>query len=192
MGALTNMELLRLLPWRQGPTMYDGLPDRRLMLRIWLLVMFLEDLPQFTIQVAVLLMGGSDGLLAPLSIAFSVSAIVWRGLRKVIYLVPSNTSVAMVSRADTAQQPTDADADTCSATDASAQSRSAGRFALRRQKTLSGRSETEEAVSVSVSETEEAIQYDAKVPSQLPSEPPLGEREMEAAASRDGDNAVFV
>ena len=29
--ALTNMELLRLLPWRQGPTMYDGLPDRRLM-----------------------------------------------------------------------------------------------------------------------------------------------------------------
>jgi len=24
-------------------------------------------------------MGGSDGLLAPLSIAFSVSAIVWRG-----------------------------------------------------------------------------------------------------------------
>ena len=32
--ALTNMELLRLLPWRQGPTMYDGLPDRRLMLHL--------------------------------------------------------------------------------------------------------------------------------------------------------------
>ena len=28
-------------------------------------------------------MGGSNGLLAPLSIAFSVSAVVWRGLRKV-------------------------------------------------------------------------------------------------------------
>ena len=160
-------------------------------------------------------MGGSNGLLAPLSIAFSVSAIVWRGLRKVIYLVPSNTSVAMVSRADTAQQPTGADADTCSATDASAKSDtappayvdqhvpadppvttrqglSAGRFALRRQKAPAGLSETEEDVSVSVSETEEAMQEDAKVPSQLPSEPPLGEREMEAAASRDGDNAVFV
>ena len=197
--ALTNMELLRLLPWRQGPTMYDGLPDRRLMLRIWLLVMFLEDLPQLTIQVAVLFMGGSNGLLAPLSIAFSVSAIVWRGLRKVIYLVPSNTSVAMVSRADTAQQPTGADADACSATDASAKSDtappayvdqhvpadppvttrqglSAGRFALRRQKAPAGHSETEEATTE---------------PSQ-PSEPPLGEREMEAAASRDGDNAVFV
>merc|ERR1712166_706083 len=110
MGALTNMELLRLLPWRQGPTMYDGLPDRRLMLKIWLLVMFLEDLPQFTIQVAVLLMGGSDGLLAPLSIAFSVSAIVWRSLRKVIYLLPSNLSVAIVSGPDTPQQPA------CSAT----------------------------------------------------------------------------
>ena len=197
--ALTNMELLRLLPWRQGPTMYDGLPDRRLMLRIWLLVMFLEDLPQLTIQVAVLFMGGSNGLLAPLSIAFSVSAIVWRGLRKVIYLVPSNTSVAMVSRADTAQQPTGADADACSATDASAKSDtappayvdqhvpadppvttrqglSAGRFALRRQKAPAGCSDVEEATPE---------------PSQ-PSEPPLGEREMEAAASRDGDNAVFV
>ena len=77
--ALTNMELLRLLPWRQGPTMYDGLPDKRLMLRIWLLVMCLEDLPQFTIQVAVLAMVGTGGVLGPLSIAFSVSAIVWRG-----------------------------------------------------------------------------------------------------------------
>ena len=50
--ALTNMELLRLLPWRQGPTMYDGLPDRRLMLRVWLQVMLLEDVPQFIIQVS--------------------------------------------------------------------------------------------------------------------------------------------
>ena len=50
--ALTNMELLRLLPWRKDPTMYDGLPDRRLMLRVWLQVMLLEDVPQFTIQVS--------------------------------------------------------------------------------------------------------------------------------------------
>ena len=50
--ALTNMELLRLLPWREGPTLYDGLPDKRLMLRVWLQVMLLEDVPQFTIQVS--------------------------------------------------------------------------------------------------------------------------------------------
>ena len=50
--ALTNMELLRLLPWRKGPTLYDGLPDKRLMLRVWLQVMLLEDVPQFTIQVS--------------------------------------------------------------------------------------------------------------------------------------------
>ena len=32
--------------------MYDGLPDRRLMLRVWLQAMLLEDVPQFTIQVS--------------------------------------------------------------------------------------------------------------------------------------------
>ena len=105
--ALTNMELLRLLPWRQGPTMYDGLPDKRLMLRIWLLVMCLEDVPQLAIQVAVLTIADTGGVLAPLSIAFSVSAIVWRSLRKVIYLVPPNARISevIVSGADTAPQP---------------------------------------------------------------------------------------
>ena len=101
------MELLRLLPWRQGPTMYDGLPDKRLMLRIWLLVLCLEDVPQLAIQVAVLTIADTGGVLAPLSIAFSVSAIVWRGLRKVIYLVPSNAHISevVVSGAGSASQP---------------------------------------------------------------------------------------
>ena len=119
--ALTNMELLRLLPWLQGNTMYDGLPDKRLMLRIWLLVMCLEDVPQLAIQVAVLTMVDTGGgVLAPLSIAFSVSAIVWRGMRKVIYLVPSNARSleVIVSGADTDQQP----ANTPSATGASVES----------------------------------------------------------------------
>ena len=47
--ALTNMELMRLLPWRKAPTMYDGLPDKRLMLRVWVLVVCLEDVPQLAI-----------------------------------------------------------------------------------------------------------------------------------------------
>ena len=118
--ALTNMELLRLLPWREGPTMYDGLPDKRLMLRIWLLVMCLEDVPQLAIQVAVLTIADTGGVLAPLSIAFSLSAIVWRGLRKVIYLVPPpNARISqVVVRAGTAPQP----ANTLSATGASMES----------------------------------------------------------------------
>ena len=88
--------------------MYDGLPDKRLMLKIWILVMCLEDVPQLAIQVAVLTKVGTGGVLAPLSIAFSVSAIVWRGLRKVIYLVPPNARISevIVSWTDTAQQPT--------------------------------------------------------------------------------------
>jgi len=119
--ALTNMELLRLLPWRQGPTMYDGLPDKRLMLRIWLLVMCLEDLPQLAIQVTVLAISDTGGMLAPLSIAFSLSAIVWRGLRKMIYLMPppnACTSEVTVSGADTVPQP----ANTPSAAGASVES----------------------------------------------------------------------
>ena len=108
--ALTNMELLRLLPWRQGPTMYDGLPDKRLMLRIWLLVTCLEDVPQLAIQVTVLAIADTGGVLAPLSIAFSICAIVWRGLRKMIYLMPlpnGRISEATVSGRDTAPQPPD-------------------------------------------------------------------------------------
>ena len=106
--ALTNMELLRLLPWRQGSTMYDGLPDKRLMLRIWLLVMCLEDVPQLAIQVAVLTIADTGGGLAPLSIAFSVTSIVWRSLRKMIYVMSPNERISevIVSGADTGQQPT--------------------------------------------------------------------------------------
>ena len=102
--------------------MYDGLPDKRLMLRIWLLVMCLEDVPQLAIQVAVLTtVDTGGGVLAPLSIAFSVSAIVWRGMRKVIYLVPSNALISEVTvsgGAGTAPQP----ANTPSATGASVES----------------------------------------------------------------------
>jgi hypothetical protein len=90
--ALTNMELLRVMPWRANNTMHDGLPDKRLMLRIWLAVTLLEDLPQLAIQVTVLMVAGTDSLLGPLSIAFSVTAIVWRSLRKAIYLAPSSQS----------------------------------------------------------------------------------------------------
>ena len=108
--ALSNMELLRVLPWRTGMALHDGLPDRRLMLRVWLAVTLLEDVPQLTIQVVILVMGGSDGsLLAPLSICFSVSAIMWRGLRKAIYVMPSNLAPIVVripSRNALRQPPT--------------------------------------------------------------------------------------
>jgi len=101
--ALTNMELLRLLPWEKNE--YDGLPDKDLMLQIWLLVTFLEDVPQLTIQVAVLTMVDTGGVLAPLSIAFSISAIVWRGLYKIIHVVPSKSEITVSGRAGAAQQP---------------------------------------------------------------------------------------
>jgi hypothetical protein len=96
--ALTNMELLRILPWREGAELFDGLPDKRLMLRIWLAVTFLEDVPQLAIQTTVLAISGTSGVLGPLSIGFSVTAMVWRGLRKAIFYVPSSISRAFDAR----------------------------------------------------------------------------------------------
>ena len=100
--ALSNMELLRVLPWRKGMALHDGLPDRRLMLRVWLAVTLLEDMPQLTIQIVILVMGGSRSLLGPLSICFSVSAIMWRGLRKAIYVMPSNLAPIVTSTSTSA------------------------------------------------------------------------------------------
>jgi len=89
--ALTNMEVLRVLPWRDGTANYDGLPDQGLMVRVWLTVMFLEDVPQFCLQL-MLTLSSNTGLLAPLSLTFTMTAVIWRALRKAIYLVPVTTS----------------------------------------------------------------------------------------------------
>ena len=78
--SLTNMEVLRALPWQKGTAMYDGLPDQKLMVKVWLIVMFLEDLPQLGIQTAVTIKAGG-GLLGPLSLGFTLVALVWRALR---------------------------------------------------------------------------------------------------------------
>ena len=89
--ALTNMEVLRVLPWREGTAIFDGLPDRSLMVRVWLTVMLLEDVPQFCLQL-MLTLTSDTGPLAPLSLAFTMTAFVWRALRKAIYLVPAASS----------------------------------------------------------------------------------------------------
>ena len=95
--ALTNMELLRVLPWHKKLPMYDGLPDKCLMLRIWLLVMCLEDVPQLAIQVAIMAIAGTGGVLAPLSIAFSLTGMVWRSFCKRIALMPTNVSISEIA-----------------------------------------------------------------------------------------------
>ena len=78
--SLTNMEVLRALPWQKGTAIYDGLPDQKLMVKVWLIVMFLEDLPQLGIQTALTIKAGG-GLLGPLSLGFTLVALVWRALR---------------------------------------------------------------------------------------------------------------
>ena len=89
--AITNIEVLRILPWREGTANFDGLPDKGLMVRVWLTVMVLEDLPQFCLQL-MLTLRSDTGLLAPLSLMFTMTAVIWRALRKAIYLVPVATT----------------------------------------------------------------------------------------------------
>ena len=108
--ALTNMEVLRVLPWRAGTANYDGLPDQGLMVRVWLTVMFLEDLPQFCLQL-MLTLTSNTGLLAPLSLTFTMTAVIWRALRKAIYLVPVSTSTQAVVSLNSQRESTESDID---------------------------------------------------------------------------------
>ena len=81
--ALTNMEAMRVLPWRADAGDFDGLPERRMMLQMWLTVMFLEDIPQFCIQLIVITNSDGRGLLrfiAWVSLGFTFIAFVWRGI----------------------------------------------------------------------------------------------------------------
>ena len=75
------LEVLRVLPWLETSATFDGLPDKKLMVRVWLTVMFLEDIPQFGIQLVLTASSGDGGLLAPMSLSFTMVAVVWRGLR---------------------------------------------------------------------------------------------------------------
>ena len=87
--ALTNLELLALLPWRSR--IYDGFPTPRLMLLSQASVL-LEDVPQLIIQVGYIALveakpGSTAGrnLAVPiLSIIFTVGSMVHRGLTKAV------------------------------------------------------------------------------------------------------------
>ena len=81
--ALTNMEAMRVLPWRAGTGDFDGLPERRMLLQVWLTVMLLEDIPQFCIQLIVITSSDGSGLrrlIAWLSLGFTFIAFIWRGI----------------------------------------------------------------------------------------------------------------
>ena len=54
--SLTNLEVLRMLPWRK--TTYDGLPTQR-MLGLTFLVTFCEDVPQLILQFAYIFHGAA-------------------------------------------------------------------------------------------------------------------------------------
>ena len=133
---------------------------------------------------------------------------MWRGLRKVIYLVPSSTAVAIVTAArrppgetsgvtadisaDAAQQPTSCDA-TPSAYELNRAWLGTPTNSMTSQSARRSSGATEaaaEEVSVEVSESE-AAEQEGKEPSQANA---AGEREIsEAAPSRDGEGStVFI
>ena len=131
---------------------------------------------------------------------------VWRGLRKVIYLVPSSTAVAIVTAArrlpgETSGVTADISADaaqlqptSCDAAPSAYELKRAWLGTPTNSMTSQSarRSSATEAAVEEVSESEGAAE-ERKEPSQEPSNA-LGEREIsEAATSRDGDGGtVFI
>ena len=129
---------------------------------------------------------------------------VWRGLRKVIYLVPSSTAVAIVTAArrppgetsgvtadisaDAAQQPTSCDA-TPSAYELNRAWLGTPTNSMTSQSAR--RSSATEEAAEEVSESEAAAE-ERREPSQEPSDA-FGERDIsEAATSRDGDGGTAL
>ena len=104
--ALTNLELLRLLPWNEKR--YDGLPTPRV-LAVTFLTSVIEDIPQVVLQIyAIAFVQPTDGepnyaiTVSFISLFFSLASIWWRGFRKlIIALFPSaaeGASTVSVSR----------------------------------------------------------------------------------------------
>ena len=82
--SATNLELLKLMPWRA--TLYDGFPSSRLMLLSQASVL-LEDIPQLMIQGSYIAVAAQDrgSLAVPvLSIIFTAGTMVHRGLSKAV------------------------------------------------------------------------------------------------------------
>ena len=82
--ALTNLEVLKLIPWRE--TKYDGFPSSRLLALTFFTTAF-EDLPQAVLQVSYLITMGRGDAIAIISLGFSLCSIWVRGFRKLIIIL---------------------------------------------------------------------------------------------------------
>jgi len=92
--ALTNAEMLQVLPWSYGPGKYDGLPDRQLMVAAWLIPTLLEDIPQLSIQILLLKSEEGPAWLGVTSVAFATLTILWRAFLKAIHLAKGDKDLA--------------------------------------------------------------------------------------------------
>ena len=88
--AATNLELLRLLPWKSTSTAFDGLPTAGV-LRATYISTFTEDVPQIALQMIYLItmsdfgaLRGTTLTLSVLSLFSALGSTLWRGLRKFI------------------------------------------------------------------------------------------------------------
>lgn len=97
--ALTNSDLLRLLPWTSHK--YDDFPSATIFL-LCQMTTLLEDVPQFFIQLSYLV--GWDGvdesaLFVPvLSLTFSSISLVWRVLHKCLRIVTAAADTERVRK----------------------------------------------------------------------------------------------
>ena len=81
--ALTNIELLKVLPWKAESAHFDGFPTRKL-LGVVIAISLLEDIPQLVLQVLFLREADhlSSSPLAWVSLISSLLSILWRGFKQ--------------------------------------------------------------------------------------------------------------
>jgi hypothetical protein len=83
--SCTQLEFLKLLPWKERPNGYGKFPDRQLLFFTFA-TLALEDVPQFILQVLFSRANGGDAI-TTLSLAGTALSIVVFGLAKAISVV---------------------------------------------------------------------------------------------------------
>lgn len=110
--AATNLELLRLLPWKSTSKAYDGLPTAGV-LKATYISTFTEDVPQIALQVTYLVVMSNFGALRGTTLVLSVLSLIsalgstlWRGLRKfIITTMVENDRIPSFTNSERAKLP---------------------------------------------------------------------------------------
>ena len=100
--TFSNPYLMRMLPWKARS--YDGLPSMQLLVKVTLVTMLLEDIPQLTIQVLYLyfdtLYDSRQSITIPVaSLCLTLTSVLWRLTRRLFASLAANLPVSLTDLA---------------------------------------------------------------------------------------------